>query len=99
MARVLLEGVYIPVYTVFGSRLIARVCVFVVSGLGHTYALNCTQQPLWMQASMMGGFLVQLPLLAVEEACELAGSKTWLQFALFVTSFFFVEPLLAVLEW
>jgi len=80
-----------------GSPL-AKVAVFTVSGMGHTYAMNCTRQPIWMQAAMMSCFLIQLPLLAIEESFGFEG-PIWLRACILIASPLFVEPLLATLGW
>ena len=97
VAHMLVRGVYLPIRAEVGSPL-AKVAVFVVSGMAHTYAMNCTHQPYWMQGSMMCCFLIQPFLLAIEEYGNIQG-WLWLRFAIFVSSLFFVEPLLATLGW
>ena len=55
--------------------------------------MNCTQQPVRLQLSMMAFFMLQLPLLKFEEALQLHG-VTWVFWILFALSPLFVEPLL-----
>ena len=87
------NGVYAPLRPIVGAPL-AKLAVFIASGLGHTYALNCTGSPLWIQASVMMFFVYQVPLLWVEASTGLRG-KLWVFMALASGCPLFVEPFLA----
>jgi hypothetical protein len=86
------NGVYKPLAGATGSSL-AKVAVFAVSGMGHTYALNCIGQPRWVQVSIMSFFLLQVPVLALEAALGLRG-KAWTLGALAMCLPLAIEPFL-----
>lgn len=92
VGRMLASGVYKPLAPMLGTN-VAKVAVFLVSGLGHVYGLNCCGGPVWVQLSMLFFFLAQVPCLAVEQALQLRGKVYVFLFGC-LTAPLFLEPFL-----
>ena len=89
---VLFHGVYKSWRPVLGSTL-AKILVFAVSAWGHCYFLFIAKAPWHLVWSMAAYFLVQLPLLKIEETFGLSGFLwTFGTQALLIP--LFVEPIL-----
>lgn len=87
-----LRRIFVPARVWMGTFL-AKVLVFFLSGMFHTYALNCTNRPLWMQVTVMAFFMIQLPVMFLEDVLSLKG-RLWVYFAITITSPLFIEPIL-----
>lgn len=96
-AKLLKDGVYRPIMRAGGNRHVASMLVFAVSGAGHTFALTCFGAPVASQLSMLGFFVLQLPLVYLEGALKLRGAA-WTFGALALLSPLFVHPLLEAMH-
>ena len=70
------KGVYIPIIKqkwLPGRKVIGKLMVFVVSGLGHTYSVSCGGEPYMHLAAMFSFFMVQVRL-----NCEEISPNRWL---------------------
>lgn len=95
--ELLLHGVYLPAQQQLAAwprrRLAGRSLVFLVSALAHTYAISCAGLPARYLAAMFVFFLVQVPVLAVEERLGLRGGA-WMVLAELPFAPMFLEPCL-----
>ncbi|KAH9252226.1 hypothetical protein BASA81_009828 [Batrachochytrium salamandrivorans] len=94
--ELLLHGVYLPVQHALAwprKRLVGRGLVFLVSALGHTYAISCAGLPTRYLVGMFFFFIVQVPVLMVEELLGLRGGL-WMILAELPFAPMFIEPCL-----
>jgi hypothetical protein len=94
--ELLTKGVYLPVSRLKWlpmRKLVAKLLVFIVSGLGHTYAISCGGEPWIHLGAMMCFFMVQIPLIFLEDTFNLSG-HLWLFCAEVVWAPLFIEPCL-----
>jgi len=75
--ELLTRGVYLPIVRAKwlpARKLVGKAMVFVVSGLGHTYAVSCGGEPWLHLVAMFSFFVIQLPLILIEDAFALQGA-------------------------
>jgi hypothetical protein len=72
----LMKGVFVPIRGLRwlpGRKLIAKLMVFVASGLCHTYAISCGGLPWTHLTAMFLFFMVQIPLIYLEDVFNFQG--------------------------
>ena len=74
-------------------RLLAKVMVFVVSGVCHSYFLFTGGRPFLHQWSMFSFFALQLVLLQLEDSLQLSG-RVWVYGSQAMLCPLFLEPVL-----
>jgi len=74
-------------------KTIAKLMVFVVSAAGHTYAISCGGSPWRHLRAMFAFFMLQIPLLAVEDTFKMEGLG-WMLGSELPLSPLFIEPIL-----
>lgn len=67
--------------------------VFIASGAGHTYAISCGGSPWGHLAAMFSFFMVQIPLIAIEDLFSMKGIA-WMMLSETPFAPLFIEPCL-----
>jgi hypothetical protein len=75
-------------------KTIAKLMVFLVSASGHTYAISCGGSPWPHLRAMFSFFMLQIPLLAMEEAFKFEGPARMVGSELPLATPLFIEPCL-----
>jgi len=94
--EMLMSGVFKPISQMKWlpmRKTIAKLMVFVVSASGHTYAISCGGSPWRHLAAMYSFFMLQIPLLAMEDAFKLEGLG-WMLGSELPLAPLFIEPIL-----
>jgi len=92
----LVQGVFRPISKAKWlpmRKTIAKLSVFVVSALGHTYAISCGGSPWSHLRSMFAFFMAQIPMLALEDTFKMEGLG-WMLAAELPLAPLFIEPCL-----
>jgi hypothetical protein len=74
-------------------KTVAKLMVFVVSAAGHTYAISCGGSPWPHLGAMFSFFIIQIPLLALEDKFQLEGLG-WMLASEIPFAPLFIEPCL-----
>lgn len=94
--ELLASGVYAPIARAKWlpmRKTIAKLMVFVVSGVGHTYAISCGGSPWGHLGAMYGFFMLQIPLVVAEHTLNLQGLP-WMMMSEIPLAPLFIEPVL-----
>jgi hypothetical protein len=92
----LTQGVFKPISRMKWlpfRKTIAKLMVFIVSASGHTYAISCGGSPWRHLRAMFAFFMLQIPLLAIEDTFKLEGLH-WILGSELPLSPLFIEPCL-----